>query len=368
MTEALAKSALLAGVVAVTMALGLAARAEEPPAIVPVPAIVAPTATAPDVADQPVAPVTEASVEPAKPATIPPPALKSQPPGKAEGRRGRLAGTPGTKAVDLSERWARNPRAIVASGVEGRVLFVFGETAPTIICSVLHVCDIELEAGETVNDKPQLGDTVRWHVNPAVSGEGTAKITHIIVKPTEPGLDTNMVVATNRRTYHLHLFSAETGFVYAVAFSYPDTEDDKPWPAGVSPAAKPDGSRAGTETGEAGDVPTVALNRLDFHYRIERAAGDAPILPVRAFNDGQQTFIQMPDSMRAADAPAPVVIGPDGKSELVNYRFRHGYFVLDKLPLQIALISGVGGDQQRVVVTHDSCSDRRILNICLQRN
>ena len=37
------------------------------------------------------------------------------------------------------------------------------------------------------------------------SGTGTSKQVHILIKPTRPDLVTNLVVNTDRRTYHLEL-------------------------------------------------------------------------------------------------------------------------------------------------------------------
>lgn len=49
------------------------------------------------------------------------------------------------------------------------MIFLFGETQPSVVCSPLQVCDIELQGGEIVRDV-MVGDTVRWKVEPATSG------------------------------------------------------------------------------------------------------------------------------------------------------------------------------------------------------
>ncbi|MGD9887889.1 MAG: P-type conjugative transfer protein TrbG [Halothiobacillaceae bacterium] len=247
---------------------------------------------------------------------------------------------PAVMASGMSERFLQNPKAIPAQGNNGQVTFVFGQSVPTITCTPLRICDISLEPGEVINGAPQMGDTVRWQVAPAVSGEGDDKITHVIVKPTDVGLDTNMVIPTNRRTYYLRLVSDKKNFVTSIGFTYPDTQA-KQWAAYQTQQAK--------KAAVVVDKPAVSVDRLDFNYTILRDKGRGSV-PVRVFNDGQKVFIQMPHDMQ--EAPALFVIGQDGKDQLVNYRLRDGYFIVDRLFDKAALIAGVGGDQSRIVITH----------------
>jgi len=96
------------------------------------------------------------------------------------------------KATKLSSKWRGTP-GLVTTGPDGKVIFLFGETQPSVVCSPLQVCDIELQGGEIVRDV-LVGDTVRWKVEPATSGATGGQAIHLIVKPSEPGLVTSMVV------------------------------------------------------------------------------------------------------------------------------------------------------------------------------
>ena len=111
------------------------------------------------------------------------------------------------KGTNISRKW-RGTSGLVATGPDGKVIFLFGETQPSVVCSPLQVCDIELQGGEIVRDV-LVGDTVRWKVEPATSGATGGQAIHLIVKPSEPGLITSMVVTTSRRTYHIQLKSQE---------------------------------------------------------------------------------------------------------------------------------------------------------------
>src|SRR5882672_6330282 len=74
-----------------------------------------------------------------------------------------------------------------------------------------QVTDVALQEGELlVGSGPvAAGDTVRWIIADTESGAATAKKVHILVKPTRPDLVTNLVINTDRRTYHLELRSTE---------------------------------------------------------------------------------------------------------------------------------------------------------------
>lgn len=73
-----------------------------------------------------------------------------------------------------------------------------------------QVTDIALEAGEQlVGTGPvAAGDTVRWIIGDTESGSGPTRRIHILVKPTRADLQTNLVINTDRRTYHLELRAA----------------------------------------------------------------------------------------------------------------------------------------------------------------
>jgi type IV secretion system protein VirB9 len=71
-----------------------------------------------------------------------------------------------------------------------------------------RVSDIALQPGETLTSV-SAGDTVRWVIGDTVSGSGENSRTHVLVKPFAPGINTNLVITTDRRSYHLQLESTE---------------------------------------------------------------------------------------------------------------------------------------------------------------
>ena len=181
-----------------------------------------------------------------------------------------------------------------------------------------QVSDIALQPGEVLVSV-SAGDTVRWVVGDTVSGSGPTARAHVLVKPINTGIRTNLMIATDRRTYHLELESQEDGYMAALSWRYPADEL-----AGLT--ARNDRAIAR----EAASITSgLTLEGLNFDYRL---TGDSPDWkPVRVFDDGRQVFIQMPGDIATTDMPPLFVLGPTREAELVNYRVRGNYYVVDRL-------------------------------------
>jgi P-type conjugative transfer protein TrbG len=198
-----------------------------------------------------------------------------------------------------------------------------------------EVTDIALEAGERlVGSGPvAAGDTVRWVVGDTESGTGPTKRVHILVKPTRPDLVTNLIINTDRRTYHLELRSAEKTYMASVSWAYPQDQ---------LIALR----RQNTAADAAAPVAVgVNIDALNFRYRIE---GDNPAWrPLRGFDDGRQVFIEFPRGIGQGEMPPLWVIGAQGGAELVNYRVQGNHLIVDRLFAAAEL--RLGGDPQKKV-------------------
>ena len=198
-----------------------------------------------------------------------------------------------------------------------------------------QITDIALEPGEQLTGSGPVaaGDTVRWIIGDTESGTGPAKRVHILVKPARADLITNLVINTDRRTYHLELHS-----------------DDKTYMASVSWAYAQDQLIALRQQNAAADAAApiatgVDINALNFRYRIE---GDTPPWrPLRAFDDGRQVFIEFPTGISQGELPPLWVIGAEGDGQLVNYRVRGNHMIVDRLFAAAEL--KLGGKHQELV-------------------
>jgi P-type conjugative transfer protein TrbG len=203
-----------------------------------------------------------------------------------------------------------------------------------------EITDIALEAGERlVGTGPvAAGDTVRWIIGDTESGSGATKRVHILVKPTRPDLVTNLIINTDRRTYHLELRSAEKTYMASVSWAYPQDQ---------LIALRRQNAAADAAAPIASGVDIGALN---FRYRIE---GDDPAWrPLRAFDDGRQVFIEFPSGIGQGEMPPLWVIGAEGGAELVNYRVRGNHMIIDRLFAAAELRLG-GEHQQKVRIVRN---------------
>ncbi|NSX89040.1 MULTISPECIES: P-type conjugative transfer protein TrbG [Agrobacterium] len=237
------------------------------------------------------------------------------------------------KGMGLSTQW-RGSKGLVTKGADGKVIFLYGEVQPSVVCSPLQVCDIELQGGEVVRDV-LVGDTVRWKVEPATSGAASGQAIHLIVKPSEPGLVTSMVVTTSRRTYHIQLKSHPTQYMARVGFEYPED---------VSTKLADVNARLEASTIPGAGVPA---EQLSFSYSISGSAGWRP---TRVYSDGLKTYIQFPRSISGQDAPVLFVVS-GGQNRIVNYRMKSNMMLVDYNIDRAVLVSGVGWKQQKVTIS-----------------
>lgn len=247
------------------------------------------------------------------------------------------------RGVGYGREWASN-RDLPARGEDGSVVFVFGATLPTVVCAPLYVCDLALEPGEAVNDL-NVGDSVRWQITPATQGSGEGAITHVIVKPTDIGLTSNLLITTNRRAYTIKLVSRAEDWMPRVSFSYPQ-EARAQWRA----------YRGAQDTREEAAAAVASNGPAEFHFGYA-ISGDSPAWrPVRVFSSGAKTYIEFPGDIGAGDLPTLIALADAGglfsapSKQLVNYRFVRGRFEVDKVLRRAALISGVGRDQISVTI------------------
>ncbi|OYW85728.1 MAG: P-type conjugative transfer protein TrbG [Sphingobium sp. 32-64-5] len=179
-----------------------------------------------------------------------------------------------------------------------------------------RVTDIALQPGEAIVSVA-AGDTARWTVGDTTSGAGESRRVHILVKPFAAGLSTNLVITTDRRAYHLQLDSTPATAMAALSWTYPQDELIA--------------IRRRQETAEAARpiASGLAVERLDFGYVV---TGDKPAWrPLRAFDDGRQTFVEFPASVGVGEAPPLFLIGDRGDAQLVNYRMVGRFYVVDRL-------------------------------------
>lgn len=285
-------------------------------------------------------------------------ALEASPPAGFEGTSPHADSSVATSASgsdrevnDAVERFRATGEAAVLTRSE-TVVFPFGKSQPEVRCTPLRACDIELQAGEIVLGVA-LGDAERWVTSPLASGDLRQPTPHVIVKPHAYELATNLVIATDRRTYHLALTSpskteiekAETAYLRHVGFYYPQ-EIVEQW-AHADKQSKRLAREAHTAT--VAQVSAVSVERLNFNYAIK---GDQrlPWLPQTVFDDGEHVYLQLPPAARSSDLPALLVEVAGGGMGISNYRVRDSWYIVDGLFERAELVVGVGRKRKRVEI------------------
>lgn len=194
-----------------------------------------------------------------------------------------------------------------------------------------HITDIALQPGEALT-AVAAGDTVRWIVGDTTSGNGAARQVHILLKPSAVGISTNLVITTDRRIYRIEAEATARTAMAAVSWTYPGDA-----------LLAISGRDAGYADGPFGETGDPAL--FNFGYAIK---GDKPSWrPVRVFDDGRQVFIEFPPGLARDQAPPLFARGADGVSELLNYRVKGRFYVVDRLFVAAEL--RLGAKKQRVV-------------------
>jgi len=240
---------------------------------------------------------------------------------------------------------------IARTVVQGNFLtFPFGHAQPTLTCTVLRACVIELEPGEIVLSRIS-GDTERWEISPAPAG-ADGRTVLIVVKPHECDITTNLVLATDRRLYDLTLdappcrgrsTNPQQPYVRHVRFYYPDDV--------IAQWAKPDPTPV--------RIAADAL-ALHFGYRVKKDH-DFPWAPGQVFDDGAHVYLKLPVEARHAEAPVLFVLEADGSKVLVNYAVVGGdTYVTDRLFDRAVLVAGVDGREQEILIERVGIEDETV--------
>lgn len=265
----------------------------------------------------------------------------------------------------------------------GLVTFAYGSGIPTVVCALLELTDLAFEKGESILSV-QLGDSVRWNIESAISGSANYSIEHLIVKPLEAGLKTSMLITTDRRTYHIRLKSTEADFMPAVVFSYPNSlklpskkhygddsylqytsnydsnEDHNDYSetnsslknySSVQNVSYEENSRPALNVAATYNDST---QRRNYNYSVD---GDSKIIPQNVYDDGKRTFIVMNNPINSSYLPVLQEISSESflffgedKTNTINFTYFDNTFVVDGIYSHLRLISKNGEEKQSAEV------------------
>lgn len=251
-----------------------------------------------------------------------------------------LAGPPPTRSVTARPSIDIVKAPEIVAPTNRSQTYVYREaTEYVVIAQPGRITDVVLQPGERLVGTGPIaaGDTARWVVGDTISGEGETRRVHVMLKPTELGLVTNLIINTDRRTYHLELRSAPKGWLSQVAWRYPVEPV-----AAVSPAV--------AKVASAADE---AFTQLNFGYAIEGAR--TPWRPLRVFDDGRRTYVEFSPSIVMTELPPLFGVGADGRAvELLNYRVAGHRLIVDRILDRAELRLGQGRFERRVRLVREA--------------
>jgi type IV secretion system protein TrbG len=193
-----------------------------------------------------------------------------------------------------------------------------------------RLTDIQLQPGEKIVGKPATGDSIRWLLARGSSATGSAEQQHLYIKPTRPELETTVAINTDKRCYLLELHSYEDTYMAAVQWRYPQDEVEK----------LESGLAREESLAQATTASNISIDKLNFGYGVAVIKGRPIWTPTQVFDDGHKTYIRFPKEMLEREAPALFVVSSSNDTQLVNYRARNEFFVVDRLFEQAELRLG----------------------------
>ena len=204
-----------------------------------------------------------------------------------------------------------------------------------------RITDIAFEVGENVVSIGG-GDSQRWTISETQSGKEPYMRKHIFVKPHQMGISTNLVVTTDRRTYHIELHSlAHVPYQASVSWKHPAST--------IIVANDVQGSNAKRVTPLSG----LGQKQLNFNYHF--VAKERPAwMPRRVFDDSHKTYIEFPESMQDIEAPILYGLSQAKEQETLNYRRHKNFYIIDHLIDVAELMVGgknsvtVGVERERI--------------------
>lgn len=257
------------------------------------------------------------------------------------------------EAAKRAARWQQKPTGAHLDA-EGVLRFPYGGSEPTVVCQPLHICDIALQPGESILGAPALSDPA-WKVMPGYSREGRKTVSHIMVKPSDLGLDGNLVVGTDRRTYSIRLVSSDHTYMARVGFLYDDDQQ-----ATAASWAGPPGeiaTGAGGDGGVCSGTPIVPPSAFSITGKTKSWSpmmdGQGhPQVFIVGTPVGQKTCIQFSADIGSHAIPTLFAVAKTGSwfnedtLEMVSARFQGHFYIADQPLDHFVLTSGVGDDKE----------------------
>ena len=184
-----------------------------------------------------------------------------------------------------------------------------------IYCRVGFLTDIVLKKGEKISFVGG-GDTSAWALD-STTVDGTP---HLYIKPTVDTSSTNLIITTNKRSYHI-LLNTSNSYNPMVKWSY--GQEDK-----LEVLRRQEQDEKNITSPIKGSI-----DNLNFSYDI---SGNNSLKPEMVFDDGEKTFLRFKHQPNRIPT---IFLKEFGKKEasLASYKIKDNTYILDRLAKEIEL-------------------------------
>lgn len=195
-----------------------------------------------------------------------------------------------------------------------------------------------------------IGEGFAWRLTPIGK--------RLFIRPLEIAAHTNMIITTNKRTYHFDIRSgeydgrADEELIYTVRFFYPQPNQILPLPPKLSVPnqfvkssniTNPDINNTSAITvndnnitknnNKARSNSDYASQNLNFNYSF--VGQDQQIIPTKIFDDGVQTMIEFTGNNEII--PEISIVDNDGNERKINYILKNGTVTIPVVTSQLSL-------------------------------
>lgn len=186
-----------------------------------------------------------------------------------------------------------------------------------IYCCPGYVTDIQLQVGEQIQ-RITTGDKSRWNIETFYSDAFEGGRWHIYLRPLQLGLETNIIISTDRHNYQI-LAATDSLYNPIVVWNYPG-----------------EAQRYAAESSSKKVLEVDSVDKLNFSYAVSKAKRYS-WTPNFVFDDGFRTYINIPEDSLYKINPALFMVNQDGTLVFVNYIISNGNLVVDTIGTEFQL-------------------------------
>lgn len=202
-----------------------------------------------------------------------------------------------------------------------------------VICQTYHSTMIMFEPGEEMVETPYISEPEVWKISRGIGQKNGLPQHHLVIKPDYSGLNSTLIVVTNKRVYQMELESTKTTYMPKVSWVYPQAiQDSESW------------IRWQQERQLTTEFRGVNPEVLSFDYKMRHPVLNKPSwLPKQVYDDGMKTYLVLDDMALLTEYP----VAFNERNEIINYRTKENTIIIDQLIEKVTLRLG----KQKVVIT-----------------